>query len=301
VIDFSGNAGQVREALHTEIHTLDVAGGLYFANMSDPQIPAALLPAVTGVVSLNNLKPHPMLVPRTQYTVSSHYSLIVPGDLATIYNLNAAFAGGYTARDRPSSWSRIRTFTTVPAIGAYSERPSGWNRYPNGSLTTGPPGAWEGRRLHRSRVNGDDGEAALDVEWASAAAPNAAIVMASCADTTNFGGFIALQNMLTNGGPLPSVVSISYGDSETDEGASGNSYINTLYQTAAAAGVSVFVSAGDEAAAETDHRSWVAIHGVSVSGFASTIYNVAVGGTDFGDTAAAATSTFWNFRQWRLL
>ena len=54
VIDFSGNAGQVREALHTEIHTLDVAGERHFANMSDPQIPAALLPAVAGVVSLNN-------------------------------------------------------------------------------------------------------------------------------------------------------------------------------------------------------------------------------------------------------
>ena len=70
VIDFSGTAGQVREALHTEIHTLDVAGKRYFANMSDPQIPAALLPAVSGVVSLNDFKPHPMLVPRAQYTVN---------------------------------------------------------------------------------------------------------------------------------------------------------------------------------------------------------------------------------------
>ena len=71
MIDFSGNAGQVREALHTEIHYLDVAGERHFANMSDPQIPAALLPAVTGVVSLNNFMPHPMLVPKAQYTVSS--------------------------------------------------------------------------------------------------------------------------------------------------------------------------------------------------------------------------------------
>ncbi len=59
VIDFSGDAGQVREAFHTEIHTLDAAGKRHFANMSDPQIPAALLPAVTGVVSLNNFMPRP--------------------------------------------------------------------------------------------------------------------------------------------------------------------------------------------------------------------------------------------------
>ena len=31
VIDFSGDAGKVREALHTEIHTLRVAGKRYFA------------------------------------------------------------------------------------------------------------------------------------------------------------------------------------------------------------------------------------------------------------------------------
>lgn len=71
VIDFSGNAGQVKEALHADIHDLNLAGKQYFANMSDPKIPAALLPAITGVVSLNNLKPHTMLVPKAQYTVNS--------------------------------------------------------------------------------------------------------------------------------------------------------------------------------------------------------------------------------------
>ena len=118
--------------------------------------------------------------------------------------------------------------------------------------------------------------------------------MASCANTTNFGGFIALQNLLTNGGALPSVVSISYGSSETSWGAAGNSYINTLYQLAAAEGVSVFVSSGDSAAAGSDRGSQMAIHGINVSAFASTIYNVSVGGTDFGDTASGTASTFWN-------
>ena len=59
VIDFSGNAGQVREAFHTEIHNLMVNGAAHIANMSNPQIPAALAPAVAGVVSLNDFRPHP--------------------------------------------------------------------------------------------------------------------------------------------------------------------------------------------------------------------------------------------------
>ena len=37
-----------------------------------------------------------------------------------------------------------------------------------------------------------------------------------------------------------------------------------------------------------------ATHGIGVSGFASTPYNVAVGGTDFGDTYAGTDSTYWN-------
>jgi hypothetical protein len=44
-VDFSGTAGQVRNAFHTEIHYLEVRGVRHFANMSDPQIPAALAPA----------------------------------------------------------------------------------------------------------------------------------------------------------------------------------------------------------------------------------------------------------------
>ncbi|MGA3025911.1 MAG: S53 family peptidase [Bryobacteraceae bacterium] len=294
VIDFSGNAGQVREALHTEIHALDIAGERHFANMSDPQIPAALLPAVTGVVSLNNFKPQPMLVPKGQYTVNSYYSLLVPGDLATIYNLNPAFSGGYTGQGQTIVVVEDTDLYNGAGDWAVFRETFGLALYPYGSLTEVHPAPGTGAACNDPGINSDDSEAAIDVEWASAAAPNAAIVMASCADTTNFGGFIALQNLLTNGGPVPGVVSISYGQSETVNGAAFNSYINALYQTAAAAGVSVFVSSGDSAASGTDRGGSVAIHGINVSGWASTIYNVAVGGTDFGDTAAHTTSTFWN-------
>ena len=38
VMDFSGNAGQIRAAFHTEIHYLDVLGKSHYANMSDPKI-----------------------------------------------------------------------------------------------------------------------------------------------------------------------------------------------------------------------------------------------------------------------
>ena len=95
VIDFTGSAGQIRQAFHTEIHHLLVNGQAHIANMSDPQIPAALASTVAGVVSLNDFRPHPMLQPRANYTVGNGDYLVVPADLATIYNFNPAFAAGY--------------------------------------------------------------------------------------------------------------------------------------------------------------------------------------------------------------
>jgi len=53
-IEFSGTAGQVRNAFHTEIHRYLVNGELRQANSSDPQIPAALTPVVAGIVTLHN-------------------------------------------------------------------------------------------------------------------------------------------------------------------------------------------------------------------------------------------------------
>jgi subtilase family serine protease len=294
VIDFSGAAAQVSAALHTEIHYVNARGKRYFANMSDPQIPAALLPAVTGVVSLSNIQPYPMYKPKSDYTVSSTRIPIVPGDLATIYNLNPAFAAGYTGRGQTIAVIEDTNLYNGTSDWSVFRKAFGLDQFTHGSLTQVHPAPGKGSTCRDPGINGAEVEAALDVEWVSAAAPDAAIVMASCGDTTTFGGFIALQNLLTNGGPLPSVATISYGEPEIDAGAAQNAFINTLYQTAAAAGVSVFVSSGDEAAAEDDFRSQVAIHGITVSAFASTPYNVAVGGTDFGDVASHTTTAFWN-------
>lgn len=65
--------------------------------MSDPQIPAALAPAIVGIVSLHDFEPHPLNIPRASYTYGSD-ELIVPADLATIYNFNPIFAAGYSGQ-----------------------------------------------------------------------------------------------------------------------------------------------------------------------------------------------------------
>ncbi len=306
MVDFSGTAGQVRSAYHTEIHSIEVNGVKHFANMSDPKMPAALRPAVAGIVSLHNFHPKPQLVPKApQFTFTnsdggtSH--ALVPGDIATIYNFNPLFAAGISGKGQSimvvedtylysvNDWTIFRK-----TFGLARPYPSGSLSQisPTGAVTCTNPG-FQGASTDPGY--GDDGEAAIDVEYATAAAPNAAIILAACTDTTTFGGLIALENVLNGpAGSLPSVVSISYGEAETANGAASNMAFNNAYEQAVSEGVSIFVSSGDEDAASDDSGN-VSTHGIGVSGYTSTPYNVSVGGLDFSYTADFVNpATYWN-------
>jgi hypothetical protein len=300
-IDFSGTAGQVRNTFHTEIHSLNVNGESHIANMSDPQIPVALAPAIVGIVSLNDFKPKPQFRRRADFTSNGEFYDVVPADLATIYDLNPLFASGISGQGQ--------TIVVLEDSDVYSA--ADWNTFriafglasifPQGSFSQIHPAPQNAANdcTDPASIAGDDAaeaEASLDAEWASAAAPSASILVAVCADTsTNFGPFIALENIINGAGTPPAIVSLSYGQSESFLGAATNAYINALYQQAASEGVSVFASSGDEGAARSDPGATSATHGINVSGLASTPYNVAVGGTDFGDTYARTTAAYWNF------
>ncbi len=293
-INFSGNAGRVREAFHTEIHYVQAGGKRHIANITDPRIPAGLAPAVTGVVSLHDFRPQTMFRPKAEYTINPSELAVVPGGLAKIYNLNPAFAAGYTGKGQTIVLIEDTDLFGGTADWTAFRKTFGLNQYASASLAQVHPSSSSGSACSDPGINGDAVEAALDVEWASAAAPDATILMASCSNTVaNFGGFIALQNLLLNPNP-PGVISLSYGESETQTGEAMNAFINTLYQMAAAEGVSGFVSSGDSAAAGADRDGAEAVFGITVSSFASTGYNVAVGGTDFGDFAAGAGASYWN-------
>jgi subtilase family serine protease len=121
LIDFSGTAGQVRRVFRTEIHNVGVRGEISYANVSDPQIPAALGPALVGIQGLNNIRPmaHMKRLPprpangpqpgETQAGCSGTYVTgttcyaVTPADLATIYNFNPVLTVATPARVRPST------------------------------------------------------------------------------------------------------------------------------------------------------------------------------------------------------
>ena len=209
--------------------------------------------------------------------------VVVPADLATIYNFNPLFNAGVSGQGQPitlvedsdlytnDDWSNFRSTL-------------GLSNYVGASLTTIYP-----NNCTDPGINADDGEAILDAEWASAAAPSAAIVIASCTDL-----WTAVQNLVNEANPPP-IVSISYGVCEALSGSGTNALTASIYQQAVAEGVSVFVSAGDNDGAVCTDRdnSASATTGIGVNALASTPYNVAVGGTDFSDSFSGTSATYW--------
>ncbi|MBV8834294.1 MAG: hypothetical protein JO108_34285 [Acidobacteriaceae bacterium] len=302
VIDFSGTAAQIEAAFQTQIHYLSVNGQQHVANMSDPEVPAALASVLGGIASLNNFRPQRMSHPVPSYTISSIYQAVTPADLATVYDFNPAFDAGLTGKRQTIVVLEDSDVYNVNDWGVFRKTFGLARRFRNGSFRQVHPGpglTGTAGSCADPGANADDAEATLDAEWASAAAPDAAIVLASCANTNaNFGAFIAMENMLTNGGPVPSVFSISYGGAEAQQGEGANLYVYSLCELAVAEGASVFVATGDWGAAGSDENATSAVHGIGINGLASTPFNVAMGGTDFADTyfGIPVPGPYWSSR-----
>jgi subtilase family serine protease len=305
IIDVSGTAGQLREAFHAEIHNYIVNGNHHIANAGVPQVPAALASVVAGFTSLHDMMPKPLMIkPKKNFTFPCNgcpggFDGVVfydeaPADLATIYNATPLYTARTPITGKGQTVVVLEDTDILSADVAKFRSSFGLSKYSGkfSQIHPGPGCADPG-------TNGAEGEAALDAEWAGAVAPDAKVELASCADTaTNFGGFIAAQNLLDSNSPPP-IMSLSYTECETQNGPSGadsNGFINALWQQAASEGVSVFVSTGDGSAAGCDNFNTVeyAVLGIAANGFASTPYDTATGGTDFLDAAEGTVSTYWS-------
>lgn len=293
-LEVTASAAQFSETFHTQIHTYSVQGKTHYANAGDPQIPAALAPVFGGFASLNNfsLRSDSNLLgkadynPRTgrakpHWTVSADYGesfVLSPGDFAVQYDLNPLYSAGTDGTGQTIAIvnesnilvSRVNDFRTLFGLPAN----------PPQIIIDGNDPGLDGDNNPGS-PNGASGEAYLDVEWSGAVAPKATIDLVIAADTPLSSGLLLAANRAVYGNVAP-VMSLSFGYCEALLG-STNTYLDLLWEQAAAQGITVVVSTGDNGSADCDNpdKQDYADNGKAVSGFASTPYNVAVGGTDF--------------------
>lgn len=277
-IVFNGTAAQVESALHSEIHNYIANGKKFYANSSEPSVPAALAGVVLGFRGLNNfpLKPRSLksfgssVQPNfTSGSTGNHF--LSPGDFATIYDLNPLY-GGSPAIDgtgqkiaivgqsniKPSDIATFRSLSSLPA---------------NVPTVTLVPGSTD-----PGIVDGDVVEASLDIEWAGAVAKNATIEYVYSTDAFASLLYAIQQN-------LAPVVSVSYGACEATFSSSDFSVLVAMAQQANAQGITIVSASGDGGATDCDgdNGTYPAILGLNVDVLASLPYVTGVGGTEFND------------------
>ena len=290
VIEFSGNVGQVRSAFRTDIHKFVVNGENRQANISDPQIPAALTPVVAGIVSLHNFPMKAMRHVVGQFTrtadgriiseltgSTNQFFAVGPADFAKIYNIPAALDGtGGNIAIIGFSQITVQDATDFRALFGLPVND------PVVVLNGADPG-----------FTSEEGEAALDVQWSGAVAKKATIHYVLSEQTqTSDPLVLGVEYVIDNNSD--DVMSLSFGNCEAALGTAGNAFFNTSWEQAAAQGITVTVSTGDGGSAGCDdfNAQSTATGGIAVNGIASTLFNIAVGGTDFDDVGNQAA--FWN-------
>jgi pro-kumamolisin-like protein/Big-like domain-containing protein len=304
-VEFSGTAAQVKETFGTEIRKFVVNGEEHWANSSDPQIPAALEPVVNGFAALHNFHPKPMhrvagqfsksesgeiaSNANPQFTTSGGNFAIGPTDFATIYNVQPLWTAGTDGSGQHIAIIGVSNINLQDVVdfrtlfGLPTNQPA---NIPNVIIDGTDPGIL---------TDGSETEGLLDVQWSGAVAKGAQIDFVIAADTNDASGLIlaALHVIDYN---LAPIMSLSFGSCELHLGSGGNGALNSFWQQSAAQGITVTVSSGDNGSAGCEDFNAKAPHpattGLQVSGFASTPFNVAVGGTDFND--AGAQSTYFN-------
>jgi len=314
-IEFNGTVAQVRNAFHTEIHKFSVNGEEHIANVSEPAIPAALAAVLKGVAAMNNFprrahlhnkgvyrwqRDTGQIKPLFTFGTNPVNFAMAPADFAKVYsipNYNVAGVNDGTGQTIAVIGQSNIDANDVIAFRTLFGLPQNFTQA-NNVIVNGPD---PGLQL----FTGDEGESDLDVEWAGAVAPGATILLVTSSTTqsnpTQITPGIDLSALYAVDNNLASVISESYGSCEPSLGSTGNQFYNSLWEQAAAQGITVVVSTGDSGSAGCDpDPSGVspnaAVDGLAVSGIASTPFNVAVGGTDFDATAQPTTTSnqYWS-------
>jgi subtilase family serine protease len=279
-ITFAGNARQVESAFQTEIHQYVVNGTSHYANAIEPAVPGALADVVLGLQSLHNFRVKPRFHSRkakfTSSITGNHF--LVPDDLATIYDIKQAYSTGIDGTGGSLAvmgqtdilLSDIQTFRSLSGLPAND---------PSVILVPGSddPG-----------INNDDlTEADLDLEWAGAVAPGAQIIYVN----SNNGVFDSLLYAIDQN--LAPIISISYGDCESNFTSADLNILRTVTQQANAQGITVVAPAGDAGAADCDGTigRQIARLGPTVDVPASLPYVTGIGGSTLYDVGNYWSST----------
>ena len=287
-ITVSGTVDQIARAFGTEIHTFFIGNETHYANAAAPSLPSALQGVVQAINGLHDFRLQPrnrMLqtalaspggaTPRYNSTTNgSHY--LAPDDFATIFDIKPLYSAGIDGSNQTIvivgqsriDKSHLSTFRSSFGLG-------------DGQLTT--------TLVPNSRDPGtrqtDAQESDLDLEWASAIARGASLQFVYSYDVMDAVQYAIDQN-------LAPVLSMSYGQCETDSATSDAATMQTWAQQANAQGITWVAASGDSGAAGCHQNSLGPLNtdlSLAADLPAAVPEVTGIGGTEFNE----GSGTYW--------
>lgn len=284
----SGTIAAFSEAFGVKLEMYEHPDGVYRGRTGPLHIPAELKDVVRGVFGLDNrrfARPHLSRVHQAASRSASSRSF-TPPRLAKLYDFPTGLngegqcigilelGGGYRPADLASYFGRLGL--PVPRVTSVSVDHA--HNHPVGS----PESA--------------DAEVVMDIQVAGAIAPKAHIVVYFAPNASNRNFLDALNTAVHDKVHRPSVISISWGGPEAATTVSFMREFDEALQSAAAMGITVCCSAGDDGAADMRSGAWDRRAHVDFP--ASSPFALACGGTRLAvSSGRIARETVWNQRK----
>jgi kumamolisin len=277
----SGTAKTLSEAFGVTLKQYEHEGGTYRGRTGAVTVPAELAEIVVGVFGLDDrpqARAHFQRLSEGEASSRAAGSSFTPPQLAGLYQFPTGLDGSG------------QCIGIIELGGGF--RPADLRAYFTGlGLPTPAVKAIrvDGGRNHPTNANSADGEVMLDIEVAAGVAPKASIAV-YFAPNTDQGFLDALTTAVHDKVNKPSVVSISWGAAESGWTAQAMTQFDQALQAAAALGVTVCCSAGDNGSSDG-----VADGKVHVDFPASSPFALGCGGTNLtasGQTISA--EVVWN-------
>jgi subtilase family serine protease len=299
-IRFSGTAENVGNAFAARLHNYSLKDGVRISPSSTPSVPAELAPYVAAVHGLQTIDDKPQMGPESVATgneqakstscdsngVCTHY--VWPGDFWNIYDMTPAYTGGWNGSGQTVAIIG-RSRVNMADIEQFQKRANLQVRDP---VEVVPPGGADPGPADATQVdtpNKDQSEATLDVSRVAATAHQATINLVISKSTSTVNGIAIAMQYVVDTNPVPAhVMTISFGNCESNAGASGVAFYDNLFSQAAAEGISVFVSSGDAGVAGCDAHHVAPPAGAQIASpnyICASSHATCVGGTEFADTA----------------
>ncbi|GCE17618.1 S53 family peptidase [Dictyobacter kobayashii] len=272
LVNAHGTAAQVEAAFQVQVHQYQLGSHAFYANANAPTIPAFLSTVILSVGGLDNsVQLHPL----TRQVPTPRAGFAQP-ELAGAYDINPLYQAGVQGKGQ-----------TVAVFELDGYQPADISQFATEHHISQPS-------LSNVLVDGYDGsanagaiEAELDIEVLNEIAPQAQQLVYEGPNSTQ--GVNDTYNRIVTDNQAQ-VVSVSWGECETQSGAAELQTLDGIFKQAAAQGISIFSASGDSGAYDCNDQN------LAVDSPASDPYVTGVGGTNLqlGNGGTYGSESAWS-------